>query len=471
MHAHEFTMNVYGTMAARLAGVPAIATIHGRGYYAEAARRLAALRLAARAGAMFVAVSRDIPALPHRGGRSRRGAARRTGSTSSGRRPGTAPAAGRASGVAPGRPVIGTIRQPLPGERPSGAPRGGGPALAPGPRRHRRPRRGRGRAPAPRLGARDRGSALHLLGYRTDTADLLAAFDICALPSFSEGQSLALMEAMAAGLPIAATLVGGNSEVLGMDGESGIVPPGDPAALAQPLACLLGRRRPPRRLGAAARARARSSSRSPSWSDALPGALRRIARAPIPGRAADRREARRDGARSPTAGGPRAAARAGAAADGAPPAILRRPLRRRSRRARSLPRARGRGLSLAPRAAHRAGADAHPLGRAEALAVPVRPLAREPVRPRGARPAPAPGGDRRRRPPPHPRLQVGHARRARRPAGGRPRRHSPWAGRHRWKLRVYESLEAQLVRRSDRVICVAKAEFAPRRGVRASSRW
>ncbi len=46
VHAHEFTMNVYGGVAAALAQVPAVGTVHGRGYYAEAGRRIAALKLA-----------------------------------------------------------------------------------------------------------------------------------------------------------------------------------------------------------------------------------------------------------------------------------------------------------------------------------------------------------------------------------------------------------------------------------------
>jgi glycosyltransferase involved in cell wall biosynthesis len=100
---------------------------------------------------------------------------------------------------------------------------------------------------------------VHLLGYREDTPDLLAASDIYALSSLYEGQSLALIEAMAAGLPIAATHVGGNPEVLGQADRDGLlVPPSDPAALAAALARLAGDRALRAQLGAAARARART---------------------------------------------------------------------------------------------------------------------------------------------------------------------------------------------------------------------
>ena len=46
---------------------------------------------------------------------------------------------------------------------------------------------------------------VHFLGHRQDVPDLLNAMDIFVLPSYSEGVSLALLEAMAAGLPVIAT--------------------------------------------------------------------------------------------------------------------------------------------------------------------------------------------------------------------------------------------------------------------------
>ena len=80
---------------------------------------------------------------------------------------------------------------------------------------------------------------VHFLGQRDDIPDLLAALDIFVLPSHSEGVSLALLEAMAAGLPVIATAVGGLPEVV-TDGVNGLlIPPQDPEALAQALARLL----------------------------------------------------------------------------------------------------------------------------------------------------------------------------------------------------------------------------------------
>jgi glycosyltransferase involved in cell wall biosynthesis len=71
----------------------------------------------------------------------------------------------------------------------------------------------------------------------------------------TEGLGLILLEAMAAALPVVATAVGGVPEVV-LDGETGgLVPPGDPAALARAIAGLLRVPERARRLGAAGRER------------------------------------------------------------------------------------------------------------------------------------------------------------------------------------------------------------------------
>ncbi len=76
-------------------------------------------------------------------------------------------------------------------------------------------------------------------GGVVDTRSHLANADVFVLPSRSEGFSNAIIEAMAAGLPVVATDVGGNAEAV-EDGVSGIiVPPEDPPALAKAIANLL----------------------------------------------------------------------------------------------------------------------------------------------------------------------------------------------------------------------------------------
>jgi glycosyltransferase involved in cell wall biosynthesis len=86
------------------------------------------------------------------------------------------------------------------------------------------------------LGVSDR---VHLLGERSDVQDVLPAFDVFAMPSESEGHSIALLEAMASGLAVVATAVGGNPEIV-TDGSTGLlVKYGDCEALRQCLRQLL----------------------------------------------------------------------------------------------------------------------------------------------------------------------------------------------------------------------------------------
>lgn len=105
------------------------------------------------------------------------------------------------------------------------------------------------RAQATEQGVADR---VRLLGRRSDVADLLPGFDVFALPSHSEGLSVALLEACATGLPIVCTSVGGNVEIV-RDGQTGLlVPPNDPTALRDAFARLIQDTPLRRRLGAAA---------------------------------------------------------------------------------------------------------------------------------------------------------------------------------------------------------------------------
>ncbi len=77
------------------------------------------------------------------------------------------------------------------------------------------------------------------VGRRSDVADILAACDLAVLPSAAEGMPNAVLEYMAAGLPVVASAVGGNLEVV-EDGVTGLlVPPGDAVALGNAVARLL----------------------------------------------------------------------------------------------------------------------------------------------------------------------------------------------------------------------------------------
>ncbi|MFK7944203.1 MAG: glycosyltransferase [Paracoccaceae bacterium] len=85
------------------------------------------------------------------------------------------------------------------------------------------------------LGLADR---IRFAGHREDMADMLAALDVLAAPSRWEGFGLMLVEAMAAGVPVIASNVGGMPDVLGRAGL--LVPPDDPNLLAEAMAALLG---------------------------------------------------------------------------------------------------------------------------------------------------------------------------------------------------------------------------------------
>ncbi|WP_063673963.1 glycosyltransferase [Dyella thiooxydans] len=82
-------------------------------------------------------------------------------------------------------------------------------------------------------------SAVHFLGDRNDVVQLLQGFDLFALSSVSEGYSMALLEASASALPIVATDVGGNAEIVHHGKTGMLVPAGAPESLAVTLGALL----------------------------------------------------------------------------------------------------------------------------------------------------------------------------------------------------------------------------------------
>jgi glycosyltransferase involved in cell wall biosynthesis len=98
---------------------------------------------------------------------------------------------------------------------------------------------------------------VHLLGFRRDGANLLAATDVFAMPSQWEGLPLALLEAMFAGNAIVASGISGIPEAIPTEEYGLLVPPGDVPALTAALHRLVGDPALRARLGRAAQARAR----------------------------------------------------------------------------------------------------------------------------------------------------------------------------------------------------------------------
>jgi glycosyltransferase involved in cell wall biosynthesis len=261
LHTHEFGMNAFGSAAALLARIPAVCTIHGRHWVADRPRRARAYRWLRRLGVPVVAVSEDLAGFLVQGlglPRARLEVvhngiplpaeippAERTARRSSAR---------EALGIPPDLALIVAVGNLYPVKDHASLLR----ALArlPG---ARVAIAGRGaeeeplRRLAAELGLADR---VHLLGLRDDVETVFASADVFAQPSLSEGLPLAVLEAMAAGLPVVASRVGGIPEAVA-DGETGyLVPPADPAALAAALARVLEAEDRGSALAAAARARA-----------------------------------------------------------------------------------------------------------------------------------------------------------------------------------------------------------------------
>ncbi|MCD6733538.1 MAG: glycosyltransferase [Burkholderiaceae bacterium] len=99
------------------------------------------------------------------------------------------------------------------------------------------------------------GGRAILTGHRDDARQLAQCLDLFVLASFSEGTSMALLEAMAAAVPVAVTRVGGNPEIV-VDGQTGwVVPSDDVEALAAVLHQALARPDQGRKYGEAGRRR------------------------------------------------------------------------------------------------------------------------------------------------------------------------------------------------------------------------
>jgi len=287
VHAHLMAMNLYGSAAARLAHIPCVATLHGKLYDLERRRRRLVYRLIGSLAARLVAVSSDLgEALTRQAGVSPlkisvipNGVDLSRFSTSARQsRHSDAPriiSVGSLTQVKGHRFLIealAIVRREFPAAELL--------IVGEGPCRSELEALCRER----RLAA-----AVKFLGQREDLPTLLGSCDLFALPSLSEGQPLSLLEAMAAGLAVVATRVGGNLEVVG-DGESGfLVAPASPAEMAARLGGLLREPALAHQMGLAGRRRVEAEFSLAAMLDRYEGLYRNLlAERPRRGRAIGR---------------------------------------------------------------------------------------------------------------------------------------------------------------------------------------
>jgi len=259
VHCFLFHMNLYGAMAARLAGRPAIASLRSVHYdFATTYRRLA-WRLVGRCAAAVTAVSEQSGELLSRYAHlpNDRISVISNGVDTCVFHPGPKRGILQQAGVPPDKFVIGSVGRLAPVKGHHYLIQAAAQVLTAHPDchfvlvgEHSAEAQGEMQAQAARLGLL---SHLHLLGPRDDISDILREFDIFVLPSLSEGMSNALLEAMSTGLAVVATAVGGNLTAVD-HGRSGLlVSPGDPWALADAILRLIEDPALRLRLGNAAR--------------------------------------------------------------------------------------------------------------------------------------------------------------------------------------------------------------------------
>ena len=105
------------------------------------------------------------------------------------------------------------------------------------------------------LDAAGLGALAWLPGERSDVADIMRGLHAFALPSLGEGISNTILEAMASALPVVATAVGGNADLVVQDQTGYVVPPAHPQAMALQLVALASNPEQARSMGQLGRER------------------------------------------------------------------------------------------------------------------------------------------------------------------------------------------------------------------------
>jgi glycosyltransferase involved in cell wall biosynthesis len=261
LHSHKFGSNAWAALLAPLGRVPVlVAHEHTWSYEGQPVRRFLDRELIARRSAAFVAVSREdrrrmveVERIPER-------AIELVPNGIDALPAGDGARVRRELGVEPDAPLAGAVAVLRPQKGLDVMVRAAAEAARAVPALRlviagEGPERARLEALAAELGAAER---VTLLGHRSDVPDLLAALDVAVSSSWFEGSPLAILEYMDAGLPVAATRVGGVPDLI-EDGVHGrLVEPGDAPALAGALVELLGDRGRAAAMGARGRERRRA---------------------------------------------------------------------------------------------------------------------------------------------------------------------------------------------------------------------
>jgi len=128
-------------------------------------------------------------------------------------------------------------------------------------------------AEAARLGL---AGHVHFLGFRPDVLALLPLLEVLVVPSLTEGTPLVVLEAMAAGVPVVASAIGGIPDQIQHEEEGLLVPPGNDAALAAAVLCLLEDPALARRYGEAGRRKVGQEFQFEEMVDRIEGIYQRV---------------------------------------------------------------------------------------------------------------------------------------------------------------------------------------------------
>jgi glycosyltransferase involved in cell wall biosynthesis len=277
VHTHLGYADLLGGLAARRLGIPAVSTLHasvfGRGTPRERLKERLMASVRRRCHGSIIAVSEAARESYLETGWDRPDRLVTIPNGIDARpRPGAGTPVRTALGVPPGAPVVGTLSTLRPEKSLETAIEAA--ALLAG--EHPRLRLvivGEGpERPALEERAGPLGDRVIFAGHREDVMELLDAFDVLVHPSSADALPTALLEAMAASVPVVATRVGGIPEVV-EDGVTGrlVDPPPDAQRVAAALAPLLADASLRGRLGAAARERYLAEFTAERWASRMRG--------------------------------------------------------------------------------------------------------------------------------------------------------------------------------------------------------